>query len=54
MGTVSIGAQWLIVGAITVLCPVLVLISACLVGRLLFRRLWPRPKAAPEPEHAAR
>ena len=45
MGKVSIGRQWLIVAAGVVLCAVFALFAACLIGWLLFRRLWRHPEA---------
>ena len=45
MGRVLIGTQWLIVATGVVLCPVLVVLTACFIGWLLFRRLWRRPEA---------
>jgi len=47
MGRVSTRTQWLIVAACVVLCPVFVLLTPCLLGWPLLRRLWPRPKVAP-------
>jgi hypothetical protein len=38
MGRVSIWAQWLIIAAGVVLCPVFVLLVACLIGWPFFRR----------------
>jgi hypothetical protein len=47
MGRVSIWAQWTIIAAGVVLCPVFVLLVTCLIGWSLFRRSWPRPEVAP-------
>ena len=47
MGRVSIRAQWLIVAAGVVLCPVFGLLTACLIGWLVVLRLWTRPEIAP-------
>ena len=47
MGKVSIWAQWLIITAGVLLSSVFALILACLIGWLLFRRLWPRREVAP-------
>jgi hypothetical protein len=54
MGRVSIGRQWLIVAAGVVLCPVLALFAACLIGWLLFGRLWPYPEVPSGSPYAAR
>jgi hypothetical protein len=43
MGRVSIWTQWLIIAAGAVLCPVFVLLTACLIGWLLVRKLRPPP-----------
>ena len=51
MGKVSIGAQWLIVAAVVLLCPIFVLPIPCLVGWLLFRRLWRPPEAGSGSAH---
>jgi hypothetical protein len=52
MGRVSTGAQWLIIAAGVLLSPVfvvlLVLVSARTLGRLLRRKLSPRPTVAPQ------
>ena len=52
MGRVSIGAQWLIVATGVLLCPIFVLLLPCLIGWLLFRRLWRRPEADSGSAHA--
>ena len=46
MGRVSIRAQWLIIAADVLLSPVFVFLMACLIGWLLFRRLWLRQEVA--------
>jgi len=43
MGKGPIWAQWSIIGAGVLLCPLLMLLLACVFGWLLFRKLWLRP-----------
>ena len=44
MGSVPIWAQWSIIGAGVLLCPLLLLLSACVLGWLLFHKLWVSPR----------
>ena len=47
MGKVSIWAQWLMIMAGVLLSSLFALILACLIGWLLFDRLWPRQEVGP-------
>ena len=54
MGKVSIWAQWLMITAGVLLSSVFSLILACLIGWLLFGRLWPYPEVPSGSPYAAR
>jgi hypothetical protein len=47
MGRVSIWAQWSIIGAGILLCPLFVVLMAGVIGRTLFRKLWRTRGVAP-------
>src|SRR6516162_9664787 len=46
VGRVPIWAQWSIIGAGVLLCPLLIMLSACVFGWLLLRRFWVRPRGS--------
>jgi hypothetical protein len=46
MGRVPIWVQWSIILAGVLLCPLLMLLLACVTGWLLFHKLWARPLPA--------
>jgi hypothetical protein len=52
MGRVPIWAQWSIIGAGVLLCPLAMLLLAGALGRLLIHKLWVRPHGRAPVERA--